>query len=137
MSAGGPVRWDDRGNHVRSLHPPEPYHHVAAVNTVNVSSDSSVLAVYRPGAALAETGPGGNLRVRALPVSNPSGVAIRGDRLLLLGGDERGAGTLTRRDAVRHVHLTDDGAVVTGREDLVLPNGDPVRRHARPVCRGP
>ncbi|MEU4272577.1 hypothetical protein [Streptomyces sp. NPDC026092] len=33
--------------------------------------------------------------------------------------------------------MTDDGAVVVGREGLVFPNGDPVRRYARPVCRGP
>ncbi|MFJ3842201.1 hypothetical protein ACIPY6_42865 [Streptomyces sp. NPDC090054] len=38
---------------------------------------------------------------------------------------------------MHHIRLTDDGAAVVGREDLVFPNGDPVRRYAHPVCRGP
>ncbi|MER5933928.1 hypothetical protein [Streptomyces sp. NPDC002054] len=136
VSAGGLVRWDDRGNAAWALHPPEPYNHVADVSTINVS-DSEVHATYWPGAPLAQTGRSGTLRIRALPVSDPFGLAIRGDRLLLLGGNEQGIATTTRVNALHHIRLTDDGAVVVGREDLAFPNGDPVRRYARPVCRGP
>ncbi|MFG2987494.1 hypothetical protein ACGFYQ_40870 [Streptomyces sp. NPDC048258] len=136
VSAGGLVRWDNRGNHAGALRPPEPYHHVAEVSTINVS-DSTVHAMYWPGAPLVETGPSGRLRIRVLPVSDPFGLAIHGDRLLLLGGDERGIDTAARVDSVHHLRLTDDGAAVTGRQGLVFPNGDPVRRYARPVCRGP
>ncbi|WP_030759341.1 MULTISPECIES: hypothetical protein [unclassified Streptomyces] len=135
VSAGGLVRWDDRGNAVWDLRPPEPYHHVAEVSTINIS-DSTVHATYWPGAPLVEAGPrGGILRIRALPVSDPFGLAIRGDRLLLLGGHEQGITTTTRVGALHEIRLTDDGAVVVGRGDLVFPNGDPVRRYARPVCR--
>ncbi|MFD5410529.1 hypothetical protein [Streptomyces nojiriensis] len=38
---------------------------------------------------------------------------------------------------LHQVQLAEDGAVVVGRQELVFPNGDPVRRYARPVCRGP
>ncbi|MFD9407091.1 hypothetical protein ACFWBN_08730 [Streptomyces sp. NPDC059989] len=140
VSAGGLVHWDNRGNRAGALRPAAPYDHVAEVNTINVSdsdSDSTVHTMYRPGAPLVETGPSGILRIRALPVSAPFGMAIRGDRLLLLGGRERGIDTATGVDAVHHLRLTDDGAVVTGRDGLVFPNGDPVRRYALPVCRGP
>ncbi|MFD3874826.1 hypothetical protein [Streptomyces sp. NPDC058623] len=136
VSAGGLVRWDDRGNAAWSPRPPKPYHHIAEVNTINVS-DSAVHAMYWPHAPLAEMGRSGTLRIRALPVSDPFGLAIRGDRLLLLGGSERGASTAPRWNGLHHIRLTDDEAVVVGREDLVFPNGDPVRRYARPVCRGP
>ncbi len=136
VSAGGLVRWDSRGNHAGALRPPAPFHHLADVNTINVC-DSTVHAMYWPGAPLVETGPSGIRRIRPVPVSDPLGLAIRGDRLLLLAGVERGIDTTTRVNAVHHLRLTDDGAVVTGHEDLVFPNGDPVRRYARPVCRGP
>ncbi|MFE1873223.1 hypothetical protein ACFW9N_20365 [Streptomyces sp. NPDC059496] len=136
VSAGGIVRWDGRGNHVWALNPPAPYHHVAEISAINVS-DSRVHATYWPGAPLVETGPSGVLRIRPIPVSDPFGLAIRSDQLLLLGGSERGIDTATRGDVVHNLRLTDDGAVVTGRENLVFPNGDPVRRYARPVSRGP
>ncbi|WP_030758823.1 MULTISPECIES: hypothetical protein [unclassified Streptomyces] len=108
---------------------------MAGVSTVNVS-DSAVHATYRPGTPLARTGRSGTLRIHALPVSGPAGLAIRGDRLLLLGGNERGITTHIRVNALHHIRLTDDGAVVVGREDLVFPNGDPRRGYARPVSRG-
>ncbi|MEU9032869.1 hypothetical protein AB0D46_36265, partial [Streptomyces sp. NPDC048383] len=136
VSAGGLVRWDDRGNAAWSPRPPKPYHHIAEVNTINVS-DSAVHAMYWPHAPLAEMGRSGTLRIRALPVSDPFGLAIRGDRLFLLGGSERGDSTAPRWNGLHHILLTDHEAVVVGREDLVFPNGDPVRRYARPVCRGP
>ncbi|MCX5403911.1 hypothetical protein OHA37_08445 [Streptomyces sp. NBC_00335] len=136
VSAGGLVRWDGRGNPAGDLRPPKPYDHVAEVGTVNVS-DSAVHATYWPGAPLARTGRSGTLRIHALPVSAPVGLAIRGDRLLLLGGNEQGVAGTTRVNALRHIRLTDEGAVVVSREDLAFPNGDPVRRYARPVCRGP
>lgn len=136
VSAGGLVRWDGSGNAVRTLDPPAPYQHVADVSTVNVW-DSVVHATYWPGASLARTGRSGTLHIRALPVSCPSGLAVRGDRLLLLGGSEQGLATVSRANALHHIRLTDDGAVVEGREAVAFPNGDPVRRYARPVCRGP
>ncbi|WP_405681099.1 hypothetical protein OG239_01170 [Streptomyces sp. NBC_00868] len=136
VSAGGLVHWDNRGNHASSLRPPEPYHHVAGINTINVS-DSTVHATYWPGAPLVETGPNGILRIRTLPVSDPFGLATRGDRLLLLGGNERGIDTTKQVNTVHHIQLTGDRAAVVGRDDLVFPNGDPVRHYARPVCRGP
>lgn len=105
---------------------------VAEVGAVNVS-DAVVRAVYRPGAPLAEAGPGSALRVRSLPVSAPCGLAVRGDRLLLLGGYEPGTDHPTRPGAAVHdCRLTDDGAAVVGRGELTFPNGDPVRRHAHP-----
>ncbi|MGW9453158.1 hypothetical protein [Streptomyces sp. NPDC055632] len=136
VSAGGLVRWDGRGNRAGDVRPPEPHHHVAEIGALNVSR-STAHAVYRPGTPLLETGPGGMLRVRALPVSDPFGLAVDGDRLLLLGGAERGTGAAARAQAVHHLRLTDDGAVLVGREELAFPNGDPVSRYARPVCRGP
>lgn len=136
VSAGGLVRWDGRGNHAWALRPPAPYHLVAEVSTINVS-DSTVHAIYWPGAPLVETGPNGILRILPVPVSDPFGLAIRGDRLLMLGGNEPGIHTATRGDVVHHLRLTGDGAAVAGREKLVFPNGDPVRHYARPVCRGP
>lgn len=76
-----------RADRQRSAPPPDPNHHVADVSTINVSdSDSTVHAMYQPGAPLVETGPIGILRIRPLPVSDPFGLAIRGNRLLLLGG---------------------------------------------------
>ncbi|CAM5413228.1 hypothetical protein GCM10010329_77250 [Streptomyces spiroverticillatus] len=134
VSTGALVRWDARGNPAWFLHPPEPHHLVAEVSTVNVS-DSAVHAMYWPGAPLASTDPTGVLRVRDLPVSTPRGLAIRDDRLLLLAGNERGR--TTRADTVHHLHLTADEAVITDRESLIFPNGDPVRRYARRICRGP
>ncbi|MCY0955144.1 hypothetical protein [Streptomyces sp. H27-S2] len=89
VSAGALVRWGNAGDYAWDLRPPEPHHDVAEVSTVNVSG-SAVHAVCRPGAPLVETGPGGTLRIRDLPVSRPCGLAVRGDRLLLLGGAERG-----------------------------------------------
>ncbi|WP_411072092.1 hypothetical protein [Streptomyces sp. cmx-4-25] len=136
VSTDGLVRWDDRGNRTGVLRPPAPHHRVAGVSAVNVSP-SAVHAVYWPGVPLVETGPGGTLRVRTLPVSDPSGLAIDADRLLLLGGTERGTGTAARTHAVHHLRLTADKAVLVGREELAFPNGDLVGRHARPVCRGP
>ncbi|MFE5733365.1 hypothetical protein ACFQ7A_20980 [Streptomyces sp. NPDC056528] len=136
VSTDGLVRWDDRGNLTGVVRPPAPHHRVAGVSAVNVSP-SAVHAVYWPGVPLVETGPGGTLRVRTLPVSDPSGLAIDADRLLLLGGTERGTGTAARTHAVHHLRLTADKAVLVGREELVFPNGDLVGRHARPVCRGP
>ncbi|MEU8779179.1 hypothetical protein [Streptomyces sp. NPDC048606] len=136
VSAQGLVRWDDRGNHAWAMRPPAPYHHVADINTINVS-DTTVHATYWPAPVLVEMGTGGIRRIRRIPVSNPFGLAIRGDRLLLLAGDEPGSGTPARPDAVHRLRLTDDGAVVTARENLVFPNGDPVTRYARPVSRGP
>ncbi|MFF5922005.1 hypothetical protein ACFY8C_27235 [Streptomyces flavochromogenes] len=136
VSAGGLVRWDGRGNHAGALHPPAPHHHVAEAGTINVSG-STVHATYWPGAPLVETGPRGIVRIRDLPVADPFALAIRDDRMLLLGGHERDSGTAARADAVHHLRLTEDGAVVIGRETLVFPNGDAVRRYARPVCRGP
>ncbi|MGW6836169.1 hypothetical protein ACWGCI_22550 [Streptomyces sp. NPDC054949] len=124
VSAGGLVRWDARGNRASALRPPEPYRHLTEAVTVNVA-DSAVHALYWPDAALVETGPGGMLRIRALPVSDPVGLAIRGDRLLLLAGVERGIDRAGRVGAVHHLRGTDGGAVVTGREGLVFPNGDP------------
>ncbi|MFD7326279.1 hypothetical protein ACFV9D_35285 [Streptomyces sp. NPDC059875] len=136
VSAGGLTRWDGRGNRAGVMRPPAPYHHVAEVSTINISH-STAHAVYWPGAPLVETGPSGMLRIRALPVSDPSGLAIKDDRLLLLGGAERGIGTAAQTHAVHHLRLTDDEAVLVDRERLVFPNGDLVRRYARPVCRGP
>ncbi|MCX4783240.1 hypothetical protein [Streptomyces sp. NBC_01264] len=134
VSAGGLVHWDNRGNHAGSLHPPKPYQHVADISAINVS-DAVAHATYWPGAPLVTTGPGGTLRIRALPISGPLGLATRGDRLLLLGGREQGIDT--RGNTVHRLQLTGDEAAVVGRDDLVFPNGDPVRRYARPVCRGP
>ncbi|MEU8524445.1 hypothetical protein AB0C77_02415 [Streptomyces sp. NPDC048629] len=136
VSAGGLVRWDSRSNRAWSLRPPAPYHHVTEVNTINVSG-STAHTVYWPAAPLVETGPSGILRIRDLPVSDPAGLAIRDNRLLLLGGTEPRIDSGARRSVVHHLRLTDEGAVVVGRGDLVFPNGDPVRRYARPVCRGP
>ncbi|MER7822940.1 hypothetical protein ABTX85_10295 [Streptomyces sp. NPDC096097] len=136
VSAGGLVRWDDRGNAVWSLHPPKPYDHVAEISTVNVS-DAAVHATYWPGAPLARIGRSGTLRIRVLPVSVPFGLAIRGDRLLLLGGNEPGNAPNTRNNTLHHIEPADDGAVVVGREGLFFPNGDAVRSYARPVSRGP
>ncbi|WP_412079414.1 hypothetical protein ACLF6K_38185 (plasmid) [Streptomyces xanthophaeus] len=124
VSAGGLVHWDTRGNHAGSLRPPEPYQHVAGINTVNVF-DSTVHATYWPGAPLVETGPSGMLCIRTLPVSDPFGLAIRGDRLLLLGGNERGTDTPARVNTLHQIQLTDDGAAVVGRQELVFPKVTP------------
>ncbi|GHI82937.1 hypothetical protein Sxan_03010 [Streptomyces xanthophaeus] len=43
-----------------------------------------------------------------------SGLAVRDDRLLLLGGSERGAARTHLRQ-VHYCRLTDGGAVITGR----------------------
>ncbi|MFB6516996.1 hypothetical protein [Streptomyces sp. NPDC056401] len=136
VSAGGLVHWDSQGNRSGGLYPPKPHHQLAGINTVNVSA-STARASYWPGAPLVETRSSGILRIHALPVSDPFGLAVRGDRLLLLGGNERGTDPATRVSTLRQIRLAEDGAVVVGRQELVFPNGDPVRRYARPVCRGP
>ncbi|MFJ3518842.1 hypothetical protein [Streptomyces sp. NPDC090131] len=134
VSAGGLIRWNDRGNRLWDFLPPEPHHLFAGISAMNVT-DSAVRAAYRPGRSLVEIGPGEPFRFRTLPVSDPRGLAVRDDRLLLLGGCEPGAAH-THRRALHLLRQTDDGATIVGRGELSWPNGDPVHRYTRPVGRG-
>ncbi|MFE1553401.1 hypothetical protein ACFW6V_00225 [Streptomyces sp. NPDC058734] len=135
IGAGALVRWDSGGNRRHGFHPPEPHHMVVEIDALNVT-DSVVRAAYGPGSPLAELRAGEPIRFRELPVADAWGLAVRDDRLLLLGGSERGTAHTHLRQ-VHHCRLTDGGAVITGRGELTWPNGDPVRRYTRPVGRGP
>ncbi|MFJ3840546.1 hypothetical protein ACIPY6_34260 [Streptomyces sp. NPDC090054] len=135
IAAGALVRWDTDGNRQHGFHPPKPHHIVVEIGGLNVT-DSVVRAVYGPGSPLAELRAGEPVRFRRLPVADAWGLAVRDDRLLLLGGSERGTAHSHLRQ-VHHCRLTDGGAVITGRGELTWPNGDPVRRYTRPVGRGP
>lgn len=135
ISAGALIRWDTSGNRQHGFHPRKPYHVVVEIDGLNVT-DSVVRVTYGPGRPLAELRGGEPIRFRTLPVADAWGLAVRDDRLLLLGGSEPGtARTHLRR--VHHCRLTDDGAVITGSGELTWPNGDPVYRYTRPVGRGP
>ncbi|WP_125817265.1 hypothetical protein [Streptomyces sp. WAC07149] len=136
IGAGALVRWDTSGNRQHGFHPPKPYHVVVGIDALNVT-DSVVRTAYSgPGSPLAELRAGEPIRIRELPVADAWGLAVRDDRLLLLGGAEPGTARVHLRQ-VHHCRLTDGGAVITGRGELTWPNGDPVRRYTRPVGRGP
>ncbi|MET9607280.1 hypothetical protein ABZZ17_19720 [Streptomyces sp. NPDC006512] len=135
VSAQALVRWDSRGNTLEDLRPAELYRMVAGINALNVT-DSVAWAAYWPGSPLAQKRAGEPWRIRTLPVTDPYAIAIRDEYLLLLGGHERGADASGRR-GLHLCRLTGDGAVIVERSQLTWPNGDPVNRYPRPVCRGP
>ncbi|MFJ6780382.1 hypothetical protein [Streptomyces yangpuensis] len=130
LSADALARWDGGGNRLHGFRTPEGARFVVEVDALNVT-DSAIRVAHPFGRVLVEqrTGEPPSLW-SSLPVSGIRGLAVRDRSLLLLGGSE-GAGRL------HHCRLTDGGTVVTGRGELVWPNGDPVRRYSRPIGRGP
>ncbi|MEY2242278.1 hypothetical protein AB8A21_04860 [Streptomyces sp. BF23-18] len=64
-------------------------------------------------------------------MTRPSGMAVQGDQILMLGGGSR-----NRRDRQHRCHITVDEAVVIDEAELTMPNGTPLKRYARPVGRG-
>lgn len=129
LSVDAVARWDGAGNRLHGFrHSPGARFYLEA-GAINVT-DSEVRVVDCYDRALVEQRIGDPPRIRSLPMRGIRGLAVRDQRLLLLGGPEG-------RGRLHHCRLTDDGAVITGQGELVWPNGDPVRRYSRPIGRGP
>ncbi|GIF99907.1 hypothetical protein [Catellatospora citrea] len=127
ISAAGLVRWDSGGNRQWGYSPPEGIEYIDTVYACNVD-DRVAWAVYYPTFPLLQTHADGRFRVRRNPVRSPRGIAVHGDRILLLGGD--------RSDHLHYCRLTDDEAVVVDEAVLTMPGGGPLRGRFRTVGRG-
>ncbi|MFZ3467816.1 hypothetical protein ACODT3_38300 [Streptomyces sp. 4.24] len=134
LSAAGLARWDSGGNRLWEYWPPAGVSHIADIGALNVT-DSTAWAVYWPHSPLVETRASGQLRVRDQPVTSPRGLAVHGDRVVMLGGRRGG---FHHPDGLHYCRLTDAGAVLVedGEAVLTMPGGDPLRSPARPVGRG-
>ncbi|MET9922769.1 hypothetical protein ABZZ04_37760 [Streptomyces sp. NPDC006435] len=128
ISAAGLVRWDSGGNHRWGYRPPEGVEHIDTVYALNV--DNGVAwADYYPTFPLVEARTDGEVRLRRTPVVAPAGLAVHGEHLTMLGGDRQ-------PDRLHLCRLTESEALPVEEACLVLPNGAPLKRYARPVGRG-
>ena len=90
--------------------------------------DRVAWAVYYPTFPLLQALADGALPGAPQSRAQPSGIAVHGDRMLLLG-----SGT---SDHLHYCRLTDDEAVVVDEAVLTLPGGGPLRGWIRTVGRG-
>ncbi|MDX3071439.1 hypothetical protein ACIP98_07435 [Streptomyces sp. NPDC088354] len=130
ISAAGLVRWDSGGNRQWAYTAPRGVEYIDSVYALNVT-DTVAWATYYPTFPLLEVRANGRFHLRKNPVGHFWGMAVRGDRILTLGGGPR-----ERTDTLHHLLLTERQAVVVGEARLTMPNGAPFRRYARPVGRG-
>lgn len=128
ISAPGLVRWDSGGNRRWGYSPPQGVERIDTVYALNVD-DRTAWAVYYPTYPLLQAHADGRVRVRRNPVRGPRGIAVHGDRALLLGSDAD--------DRLRLCRLADDEVVVTDEAVPTMPGGDPLRGRFRTVGRGP
>lgn len=130
ISAAGLARWDSGGNRLWGYSAPQGVEYIDTVYAFNVT-DMVAWATYYPSFPLLEVHANGHLRLRKNRVASPRGMAVQGDRILMLGG-----GPGDRWDRLHHCRMTDQEAVVVEEAELTMPNGDPLKRYARPVGRG-
>ncbi|MET9297021.1 hypothetical protein [Streptomyces sp. NPDC003077] len=129
ISYPGLVRWDSGGNQQWGYAPPEGVEHIDTVYAFNVG-DGVAWANYYPTFPLVRAEANGHVRVWKTPVVAPSGIAVHGEEVLLLGGG-RGPG-----DRIRRCRLGERDAVIVEEAQLTMPNGLPLKRYAQPVGRG-
>ncbi|GAA2368692.1 hypothetical protein Cme02nite_73380 [Catellatospora methionotrophica] len=127
ISASGLVRWDSGGNRQWGYSAPPGVAYIDTVYAFNVD-DRMAWAVYYPTFPLLQAHADGRVRLRRNPLGRPSGLAVHGDRLLLLGCD--GTGSL------HYCRLTDDEVVVVDEAVLTRPDGGPLRGRIQTVGRG-
>jgi hypothetical protein len=130
ISAAGLVRWDSGGNRLWGYSAPLGVEYIDTVYAFNVT-DRAAWAIYYPTFPLLEVHANGQIRLRKNPVDGPIGMAVHGNRILMLGGGPR-----DRRDRLHDCRMTDHEVVVIEEGELTLPNGAPLKRYAPPVGRG-
>lgn len=130
VSFAGLVRWDSGGNRLWGYSAPPGIEYIDTVYAFNVT-DKAAWAAYYPTFPLLEVHDDGSVRVRRSPVAGPVGLAVHGDRVLMLGG-----GAPDRRGRLHYCRMTDEEVVVVEEAEATMPNGAPLRRYARPVGRG-
>lgn len=130
ISAAGLVRWDSGGNQLWGYSAPPGVDYIDTVYAFNVT-DSVVWATYYPTFPLLEVHADGRFRLRKNPVGSSLGMAVQGDRVLMLGG---GSGPST--DRLHYCRLVGQETVVVDEAEVTMPNGAPLKRYARPVGRG-
>ncbi|MGW7412685.1 hypothetical protein [Streptomyces sp. NPDC054863] len=135
ISSAGLARWDSGGNQLWEYWPPQGIDHIADIEALNIT-DGAAWAVYWPSSPLLEAQANGQLRVRKHPVMSPRGLAVHDDRVLMLGGCRRDGVRQSELATVHNCRMTDSEAVIVEEAELTMPNGDPLRRYARPVGRG-
>lgn len=128
ISAPGLVRWDSGGNRLWGYAPAQGVEYIDTVYALNVD-DGVTWANYYPTFPLLEVRTGGDVRLRSSPVAAPSGMALHGEHLTMLGGGRQA-------DRLHRCRLTDREVLLVEEACLTLPNGAPLKRYARPVGRG-
>ncbi|MEU7561452.1 hypothetical protein [Streptomyces eurythermus] len=128
LSAPGLVRWDSGGNRRWGYSAPKGVEYIDTVYAFNVG-DGVAWASYYPTFPLLEARADGRIRLRRSPVAAPSGLAVDGDRLVMLGGDRQ-------PDRLRRCRLTADEVLPVEEARLTLPDGTPLKRYAPCVGRG-
>ncbi|MFJ3441116.1 hypothetical protein ACIPM2_08075 [Streptomyces sp. NPDC086081] len=129
VSAPGLVRWDSGGNRLWGYKPAPGVEYIDTVYALNVA-DGVAWADYYPTFPLLEVRTGGRVRLRSSPVAAPSGMAVHGEHLTMLGGGRQA-------DRLHLCRLTDSEVLPVEEACLTLPNGAPLKRYAHPVGRGP
>lgn len=130
ISAAGLVRWDSGGNQRWGYSARQGVEYIDTVYAFNVADDVA-WAMYHPTFPLLEVQANGRVHVRKNPVGRFRGMAVQGDRILILGGGPR-----DRQDGLHLCFVTDDEVTVVAEAELTMPNGAPLKRYARPVGRG-
>ncbi|MFC4516203.1 MULTISPECIES: hypothetical protein [Streptomyces] len=128
ISSAGLVRWDSGGNRRWGYTPPEGGRHIVDVYALNVG-DGVAHAAYYPTFPLLQAHADGRIHVRKSRVTGPSGIAVHGDDVVMLGGDGQ-------HDRLHRCRMTDQDVLVVDEAVLTMPNGAPLKRYARPVGRG-
>ncbi len=130
ISSAGLIRWDSGGNQLWGYSAPPGVEYIDTVCAFNVT-DKVAWATYYPTYPLLEVHANGHFRLRKNPVRSPLGMAVQADRMLMLGG-----GHHDHWGRLHYFRVTDEEAVVVEEAEVTMPNGDPLRRYARPVGRG-
>ncbi|MCN9242662.1 hypothetical protein NGF19_17985 [Streptomyces sp. RY43-2] len=128
ISCAGLVRWDSGGRQEWRYAAPEGVEYIDTVYALNVD-DGVAWAGYYPTFPLLEVRTNGPTRIRKSPVAAPSGMAVHGEDIVMLGGDRR-------HDRLHHCRLTEDEVLLVEEAQLTLPDGAPLKQYAPPVGRG-
>ncbi|MEU3982994.1 hypothetical protein AB0F77_23405 [Streptomyces sp. NPDC026672] len=128
ISSAGLVRWDSGGRQEWRYSAPEGVEHIDTVYALNVD-DGVARACYYPTFPLLEVRVNGRIRIRESPVTAPSGMAVRGEEIVFLGGNRQG-------DRIHRCRMTEHEAILIEEARLTCPDGTPLKRYASSVGRG-
>lgn len=128
ISYSGLVRWDSGGNRQWGYSAPEGVQYIDTVYAFNVD-DGVAWASYYPTFPLLEVRADGRIRVRTTPVVAPSGLAVHGEEVVMLGGNRQA-------DRLHRCRVAGNEALLIEEACLTFPNGAPLKKYASPVGRG-